>query len=375
MTNATYEVHPVIKGNVVKNHNPVGIAMNMKEDLDLLEGTKQDLLGKTVLVLGCSTGYGLASRQVLAMRGASTVGVAFERPVSAGMSNIEEFESQIGNYVPTSKHKTFMGDCFTNTMKGSVCVYLIQNKLKLSEVVYSVASGRRIKNDAPLVNGKPQYTFSNLGAIGKEVTGLTLDLETETIFEVTLPALSDQQISDTITVMGGQDWVEWIENLATLNLLTKGSNTYALSYVGTDINADLYRDGSLGAAKDSLLEAKAYIEKHKLTNPEVVVCRALVTRASAYIPSFAPYIMALEEIHREVSWLETPLDQMEEMFISCDYDNKGRLRVDSLETDEDVQKGVKGLLDNLTPDNFKETVAFDLFKKEILKQNGFRDDA
>jgi enoyl-[acyl-carrier protein] reductase/trans-2-enoyl-CoA reductase (NAD+) len=367
-------IKPIIVGNVVKNHNPVGIALNMKEDLELLVGTEQDLSGKTVLVLGCSTGYGLAARQVLAMRGANTVGIAFERPVSAGMSNIEEFEGQIGNYIKGSHHKTFMGDCFTDTMKGTVCAYLIKNKLQLSEVVYSVAAGRRIKNGAPLIDGKPQYTFSSLGAIGKEVTGLTLDLETETMFETTLPALSDQQIKDTVTVMGGEDWAEWIENLSTLNLLTKDSTTYALSYVGTDLNAELYRDGSLGAAKDNLLEAKAYMEKHNLTKPEVVVCRALVTRASAYIPSFAPYIMALEQVHRELGLLETPLDQMISMFSFYNHDDKNRLRIDEFETHTEVQNQVAELLSKLTPDNFKETVAYDLFKKEILKQNGFRDD-
>ena len=365
-------IKPIFKGNVMMNHNPVGIALNIQEDLESLQYREQDLLGKTVLVLGSSTGYGLSARMVLAMRGANTIGVAFERPVSAGMRNIEGFEKQIKGYVPTTIHKTFIGDCFSNDMKDTVYEFLIGNNLQLSEVVYSVASGRRIREDLPLIDNKAQFTFSHLGAVGQEVTGLTLDLETETMYEMTLPPLSEQQVADTVTVMGGEDWEIWLGEMSFLSLLTKDCTTYALSYVGTDLNAALYRDGSLGAAKDDLLRAKDVIENVWGVKSEVVVCRAVVTRASAFIPNFAPAIMALEQVHRELGMLETTLDQMKKMFICEDYDDLGRMRLDGYETMVEVQDEMKVLLEKLTPENFKEVVAYDLFKSEILKQNGFR---
>lgn len=361
---------PIFKGNVMRNFNPEGIALNMTEDLQrAIQCNDYDSEGKWALVIGASTGYGLAARQVLAARGFNTIGVAFERDQSAGAENVVQFEEQVLDYFPESQHVTFMGDCFTTEMKRRVINFLNSKNARLSELVYSVASGRRINEQTG------EVVFSSLGAVGKSVTGLTLDLETETVFETTLEPLTDDQVDNTVFVMGGEDWSDWCYYLSSRDCVEKGAKTYALSYEGTDLNADLYRDGSLGAAKADLSTFQHVIKNYTHFTPEVVIARALVTRASAFIPSFAPYIMALEEVHRELGMLETPLDQMCDMCGTDPItikDDKGRVRLDNFETSQFVQRSVKVLLGKLTPENFREVVAYDLYRKEILKQNGFR---
>ncbi|MTI17132.1 trans-2-enoyl-CoA reductase family protein [Rhodobacteraceae bacterium RKSG542] len=377
-------IQPVIKGQVAKTCHPVGCREAVLDQINYVRNAQQIKEGpKKVLVLGSSSGFGLASRVSLAFGGAraDTIGVAFERGPnekgigSAGWYNSLTFREEAEKEGLIAKN--FIGDAFSPDMRRQVVEY-IKNEFggSVDLVIYSLATGVR---PDPKTG---EMIRSSLKTVGSPLTGYTVNLETDALEEGVLDCASEQEIEDTVRVMGGEDWAEWIEFLSDNGVLANGCQTFAYSYIGSDITYRIYHEGTLGRAKKHL-HSTADVLNEKMAEiggtAHVAVCKALVTKASVFIPAMSPYILALFRVMKEMGIHEGCIEQMQRLFSHCVYSGSGHIctdedrliRVDDWELRADVQEKVRKLLDGMDGANFMQVGDYEGYKKDFLNLNGF----
>lgn len=378
-------IEPKFKGPILLTAHPEGCRQAVLQQIDYVKSAAQYEGPKKVLVIGSSSGYGLASRISLAFGGAKadTIGVAYEggpkgkRLGTAGWYNSIVFRQEAEK--AGLQAKNFIGDAFSTEMKNDV-IEFIKNEFggQVDLVVYSLASGRRTDP----IDGTT-YTSALKSTTGG-VTGPTINVSAETLEEQTMDNATEDELKSTVKVMGGEDWELWIKALAEAGVLAEGARTYAYSYVGPEITYGIYKDGTIGAAKRHLEETADRLEEYLSEKVDgsafVTVNKAIVTKASAYIPIFPVYATALFKVMKEKGIHEGCIEQTHRLFADmlygtkCAIDEDRRIRPDNWEMREDVQAEVNAIWEKVTPENFKELTDFAGFKSDFLKLGGFDVD-
>lgn len=374
-------IKPKYKGFICTTAHPVGCKENVTKQIDYLKGQKKFEGAKKVLVIGASAGFGLASRMVLSFcGGASTIGVFFERPftdkrsASSGWYNTAAFEEMAvkeGLYA-----KSINGDAFSNDIKAKTVALIKRDLKEIDLVVYSLASPRRVH---PITG---ETLNSTLKPIDKEYTGKTVDMHTKEVSNVTIQPANQKEIDETVDVMGGEDWRMWMEYLEKENVLAKGVNTIAYSYIGPKLTHPIYKDGTIGKAKDNLQDTCSYLDDFlkKLGGvAHISVNKALVTQASSAIPVVPLYISLVYKIMKEKGLHEDCTKQMYRLFNEMysnelNLDDLGRIRIDNLEMRSDVQEEVDKLWDKVSTSNVEEITDITGYKKEFFNLFGFEVD-
>ena len=372
-------IAPKIRGFICTTAHPEGCASNVRSQIDYVK-SKPALADspKKVLVIGSSTGYGLASRIVPAFGGnAATIGVFFERPGterktgSAGWYNsvaFEEVAHEAGLYA-----KSFNGDAFSNEMKADVIDTIKADLGKVDCVVYSLASPRRTDP----TDGETYKSV--LKPIGAPYSQKNLNTDSGEVDSVAIEPCTDEEIAHTEKVMGGEDWEMWITALDKAGVLADGFSTVAYSYIGPELTFPIYTNGTIGKAKEHLEgSAAAMNEKFGDATAFVSVNKALVTQASSAIPVVPLYISLLYKVMKEAGNHEGCIEQIQRLFadhLANDgapiLDEKKRIRIDDWEMEEPIQTAVADAWGKVTTENLSELSDFSGYKKEFLRLFGF----
>jgi enoyl-[acyl-carrier protein] reductase/trans-2-enoyl-CoA reductase (NAD+) len=376
------KIKQTLTGNVAKNCHPVALQKMVQKQIDYINTVGSIDGAKKVLIIGASSGYGLASRIALAFgSSADTIGVSFEKGPgekglgTAGWYNNIHFKQAAEQQGLIAKN--FIGDAFSDEMRRQVIDY-IRNDFggEIDLIVYSIASGVRTAPDG-------NKYCSTLGVRCDEFSGPGFNLETQALSTQFLSRVTDQQLNETIKVMGGEDWELWVDMLREANVLAVGCKTVAYSYIGPESTYPLYKNGSLGAAKEHLHATAEKLNKKLQAdiNGEayIAVCKAVVTKASAYIPIFPLYISLLYKVMKEKRLHETCIEQMHRLMFTRLYpamgpvitDTERLIRIDDLELRDDVQKEVEHLRVKVTSANFKEISDFSGYLEEFNELSGF----
>jgi enoyl-[acyl-carrier protein] reductase/trans-2-enoyl-CoA reductase (NAD+) len=370
-------IKPKIRGFICTTAHPEGCAEAVKEQVAYVK-SKPPVEGgaKKVLVIGSSMGYGLASRITAAfgMR-AATIGVIYDKPASgnktatAGWYNNEAFEkiaSADGIYA-----KTINGDAFSKETKELVIDLIKKDWGTCDCVIYSLASPRRTTDDGVT------YT-SVLKTIGEEYTNKSLDTRDGSVIKVTVEPATEEEIANTVKVMGGEDWEEWIDALTAAEAIDEKAVTVAYSYIGPELTHPLYKNGSIGKAKEHLAKTAEKLEgKYDGLSAFVAVNKALVTQSSSAIPIVPLYISCLFDVMKEKGIHEGTIEQMYRLFSDkiygkkIDTDDEGFIRMDDLEMRPDIQAAVAAKWEMINTDNAREIADIDGYNKDFLKLFGF----
>lgn len=372
-------IKPRVRGFMCITSHPVGCEANVKNQIDFIKAQPAIDAPKRVLVIGSSTGYGLAARITAAFgSGASTLGIFFEKPGTetkpgtAGWYNsaaFHKYADQEGLY-----GKSINGDAFSDEIKAKTIETIKQDLGQIDLVIYSLAAPRR-------QHPKTGEVFnSTLKPVGKDITMRGINTDKETIQEFSLSAANDQEISDTVAVMGGEDWQMWIDALDEAGVLAEGAKTTAFTYIGEKMTWDLYWDGTIGQAKKDL-DKRVLSIRDKLAarggDARVSVLKAVVTQASSAIPIMPLYLaMLFKEMKRDGSH-EGCIEQLYRLYTECLYsadprtDKEGRLRCDELELRPEVQAVVAAAWAKISTENLAELTDFAGYKEEFLTLFGF----
>ncbi|WP_038178312.1 enoyl-ACP reductase FabV [Vibrio rhizosphaerae] len=376
-------IKPKIRGFICTTTHPVGCEANVKEQIAYTQAQgKIDNAPKRVLVVGSSSGYGLSSRIAAAFGGgAATIGVFFEKPGTekktgtAGFYNAAAFDQcahEAGLYA-----KSINGDAFSHEAKQKAIELIQQDLGQIDLVVYSLASPvRKLPDSGELVR-------SSLKPIGETYTSTAVDTNRDVIIEASIEPATEQEIEDTVTVMGGQDWELWINALDEAGVLAEGCKTVAYSYIGTELTWPIYWDGALGRAKMDLDRAATALNQQLSTkhgSANVAVLKSVVTQASSAIPVMPLYISMVFKKMREEGVHEGCMEQIYRLFNERLYradgqapavDDKNRLRLDDWELREDIQQHCRELWPQITTENLKQLTDYEAYKEEFLKLFGF----
>ncbi len=369
-------IQPKVKGFICTTAHPKGCEANVSEQIHYVQSRGPIANApKRVLVIGASTGYGLASRITAAFGGgASTLGIFFERAAegkrtgTAGWYNAVAFQNaaeKAGLYA-----KNINGDAFSHAVKATAIDTIKADLGQVDLVVYSLASPRRQHPDTGVLHS------STLKPIGKSVTQTGLDTDREIIKTFTLEPAEQKDIDNTIAVMGGEDWEMWIKALSDAGVLAPGCKTTSYTYVGEQITRDIYWDGTIGAAKKDLDRA-ASVLRGKGFDATVSVLKAVVTQSSAAIPVMPLYLALLFRVMKKDGSHEGCIEQIYRLFSECLYNAQPRVdadhrnRVDEKEVRADIQGEVERLWPQVTTENLNEISDFRGFRAEFLKLFGF----
>ncbi|MEC0124699.1 enoyl-ACP reductase FabV [Paenibacillus pabuli] len=376
-------IKPRTRGFICTTSHPVGCAAQVQEQIDYVKSQPKLDGPRNVLVIGASTGYGLASRVVSAFgAGANTIGIyrpsssTEKRTASAGWYNSAAFEKAAEE--AGLKSYSITGDAFANETREKA-VELIRSELgQVDLVVYSVASARRTEpNTGEVFN-------SVLKPIGQSYTNKTVNFHTGEVTSVTIDPASDEEIDQTVAVMGGDDWELWMDALQQGGVLADNATTIAFSYIGPELTHAIYRDGSIGQAKNHL-EATAHKLNDRLSakggRAYLTVAKALVTQSSSAIPVVPLYISALYKVMKEKGLHEGCVEQLQRLFADRLYaggevptDEAGRIRIDDWEMRADVQEEVAKLWNELNTENIYELSDLEGYRKEFFQLFGFETD-
>lgn len=375
-------IEPRTRGFICLTSHPTGCEQNVINQIEYIKSKGKIDGAKKVLVIGSSTGFGLASRITSAFGSeAATIGVFFDKPAtvgrpgSPGFYNTAAFEKQAhkaGLYA-----KSINGDAFSNEIKEQVVNLIKEDLGQVDLVIYSLASpvrkhpetGKRFK--------------SVLKPIGEVFTNKTVDFHTGKVSEISINPAEGEDIENTITVMGGEDWKMWMDALQAENLLAEGATTVAYSYIGPDVTKPVYRNGTIGAAKDDLEKtAFAISDDLKAINGKafVSVNKALVTQASSAIPVIPLYISLLFKVMKEKGIHEGCIEQIQRLYSERLFggdlalDEKGRIRIDDWEMREDVQEEIAELWKSATTENLSEIGDLQGYSDEFFNLFGFKVD-
>ena len=381
----TIESKPILRGNVLMTLNPMGLKQEIQNQIDYVKRQGHYEGPKKVLVLGASSSYGLATRISTAFgAGADTIGVSYDKgPRSEKNLGTPGWYNNIFFRQAAEKEglvaKNFVGDAFSQELKDEVIRYIKEEfGGAVDLVVYSLATGRRTDPET----GETYH--SAIKSIGQEVVGPTINLQKEELYQEVLEPASEEEIEATVKVMGGEDWYAWIKLLKEACVLAQGVQTVIYSYLGSELNRSYYRDGTLGRAKADCDEKAQWIDQELEDlggKAQVVVATAVTTKASAVIPFFPIYCIALYKVMAERGSHETPIMHQDRIYRDMlygdqpEYDDQGRLRPDRWELDPEVQAQTEALIKQIRPDNFKtDLTAYDLLWHEFLNLNGFDVD-
>ncbi|WP_010277416.1 enoyl-ACP reductase FabV [Paenibacillus senegalensis] len=375
-------IKPKFRGFICTTAHPEGCAYNVKEQIAYVKSQGKVKGPRNVLVIGASTGYGLASRIVATFgAGAKTIGVFFEKEASgsrtatAGWYNTAAFEQaarEEGHYAVSIN-----GDAFSDEIKQQTIERIRQDLGEIDLVVYSLASPKRVHPETG------ELFSSVIKPIGQAYTNKTVDFHSAEVTEVTIEPATEQEIEHTIAVMGGDDWERWMKALQDAGVLAEGVVTVAYSYIGPQITHSIYREGTIGRAKDDL-EATAEKLTHLLEGVAgqayVSVNKALVTQSSSAIPVVPLYISLLFKVMKEKGLHEGTIEQMYRLFAQRLYtgsasdlslDDRNRIRIDDWEMKEEVQEEVAKLWNQVETDNIRDISDIDAFRQDFFRLFGF----
>nr|WP_286086879.1 enoyl-ACP reductase FabV [Halomonas sp. S3-1-1] len=380
-------IKPKVRGFICTTTHPKGCEANVREQIEATRarGLDKSQGPKKVLVIGASSGYGLAARVTAAFGyGADTLGVFFEKPGTekkpgtAGWYNsaaFDKFAKEEGLY-----SKAINGDAFSHEAREKAIELIKQDLGQVDLVVYSLASPVRKLPDTG------ELKRSSLKPIGETYRATAIDTNKDTIIEAEVEPATQTEIDDTITVMGGEDWELWMNALAEADVLAPGAKSVAFSYIGTEITWPIYWHGALGKAKEDLDRAATAIDDalgETGGQANVAVLKSVVTQASAAIPVMPLYIAMVYRIMKEQGVHEGTIDQLNRLFGERLYadksaqglDEMGRFRLDDWELRDDVQKACQDLWPEVTSENLFEITDYAGYKHEFLKLFGFeRED-
>lgn len=374
-------IKPKIRGFVCVTAHPTGCARHVQNQIDVVKAGGPVKDGpKNVLIVGSSTGYGLASRIAAAFgSGANTLGVFFERPsqkgkpASAGYYNTAAFTEAAeaaGLYAGNIN-----GDAFTHEVKMAAIDKIKANMEKIDLVVYSLAAPRRTDPETG------EVYKSALKPVGDAFTCKNLDTDKKIVNEITIEPAADEDILGTRKVMGGEDWELWIDALTRADVLEPGATTVAYSYLGPEVTWPIYKNGTIGLAKEHLQQSASRIDailKIDRGRAFVSVNKAVVTQASSAIPVVPLYISLLYKLMRERGTHEDCIEQMDRLFrkqmyggSALDFDDAGRVRMDDLEMDPALQAEIAAIWPTITTENLEAKIAFSIYQQEFLRLFGF----
>ena len=378
-------IGPKIRGFICTNAHPTGCLKNVQSQIDLakkdIESTENT---PNILVIGASTGYGLASRIALTWGyGANTIGVFFERPPSGNKTGSTGYYNSAAFHQMAAQDKftaiSINGDAFSDQIKQKTIDQIQEHFGQIDLVVYSLASPRRIHPKTGVDHR------SVLKPVGDPCTGKTIDLTNENITNITIDPATNEEIADTIAVMGGEDLDFWVELLLSEDLLAPRANIVAYSYIGPQITDQIYSSGTIGLAKADLEQRINAIDTRLLDQINgrayLSVNKAVVSQASAAIPIVPLYISILYQIMDAKNLNEKPIDQMIRLF--SEYlgpglvpvvDKNRRIRMDDRELRPDVLAEVNEKWSLVNNDNFHELADFEGYKKSFRNLFGFEVD-
>ncbi len=377
------KITPSIRSNIFINAHPIGCQEFVKRQIDEVM-TFADFKGpKNVLIIGGSSGYGLASRIALAFKGnANTINISFESPPkgkrsgTAGWWNNVFFQA----YAKETKnlHKDFIGDAFSTGMQNEVIDYLKTNNIVIDLVIYSLAAGAR-KDE------KTGETIrSHIKTIGGASEGKTIDVAKRRVEPLIVDDATPEEISETIFVMGGSGWKSWIEALHHANIIAQGAKTISYTYIGGPTTEKIYRKGTLGKAKEDL--EKTAKDLHRLLAEKyqgealISSSKAVVTKASVFIPQMPIYVSCLYDVMMRSQLHESIVKHKYRLYKDMVYglnrvtDDEGRIRVDHYEMQEDVQKETVAMMFSLSDEALFKLNGTDTFFKEFYQIHGFAFD-
>lgn len=373
-------IKPRVRGFLCITTHPAGCEANVQHQIDYVKAQGQIEGGpRRVLVIGASTGYGLASRISAAFgSGASTLGVFFEKegtekkPGTAGWYNsaaFHKFAERDGLYA-----KSINGDAFSNEIKAKTIETIKADLGEVDLVVYSLAAPRRQHPDTGVVYN------STLKPIGGDATQKGVNTDKQEVQDFHLEAATQEEIDNTVAVMGGEDWQMWIEALDEAGVLADGAKTTAYTYIGEKLTWDIYWHGTIGAAKKDLDKRVIAIRERlaaKGGDARVSVLKAVVTQASAAIPAMPIYLALLFKVMKARGVHEGCIEQVDGLFRDSLYgsaptlDDEGRLRADGKELDPAVQAEVEALWQDINTETLHELSDFVGYKREFLQLFGF----
>lgn len=379
-------IHPKIRGFICTTAHPIGCATNVKRQIEYVQSNGQIEGGaKKVLVIGSSQGFGLASRISSTFTcGADTLGIFFEKPpkgvkpASAGWYQTAAFEEEatkVGRYC-----KSINGDAFSQEIKDLTIKTIKEDLGQVDLVIYSLAAPRRTHP----VSGE---TFNSTLKPREEIyRNKTVNSNTGEVSQIELPTASEEEIANTIAVMGGEDWKMWMDALSEAGVLSDKAMTVAYSYLGPEVTKPIYANGTIGAAKrhleDTGLELDKFMQEKYQGRAFVSVNKALVTQASSAIPVIPLYISLLYKVMKRLGVHEGCIEQIDRLYrerlFTADgeipVDEVGRIRVDDWELREDVQAEVMKAWKVIETENFKELADYDGYLEEFLALFGFGYD-
>lgn len=369
-----------MRGFICLTSHPKGCEQNVKNQIEYIKSKGKINGPKRVLVIGASTGFGLASRITSAFGAdASTIGVFFEKPPSEGKTaspgwyNSAAFEQEAhkeGLYA-----KSINGDAFSKEVKQQTIDMIKADLGQVDQIIYSLASPVRMHPVTGVLHR------STLKPIGGTFTNKTVDFHTGKVSDVSIEPANEEDIANTVTVMGGEDWMMWIDAMKEAGVLADGLTTIAYSYIGPEVTEAVYRKGTIGRAKDHL-EATAFEITDKLKDINgkgyVSVNKALVTQASSAIPVIPLYISLLYKIMKAEGIHEGCIEQIQRLYADRLYtgipvptDDKGRIRIDDWEMRDDVQERIAKLWKESTTESLVELGDLAGYKQDFLNLFGF----
>ncbi len=376
-------IKPKIRGFICTTTHPVGCEKNIQTQIEYTKKQGKIQNGpKRVLVIGSSAGYGMSSRIAAAYGSdASTIGVFFEKPAterkpgSAGWYNSAAFEKQAkadGLYA-----KSINADAFSHETKAKVIELIKEDLGQIDAIIYSVAAPvRKLPDTGEVIR-------SSLKPIGATYVATAIDTNKDCIIEASVEPATEEEVANTVTVMGGQDWELWLSALGEAGVLAQGVKTVAYSYIGTELTWPIYWDGALGQAKIDLDRASTAIQEQLAPlNGEayVSVQKSVVTQASSAIPVMPLYISMVFKIMKEKGLHEGCMEQIHRLFTAQLYkedasapttDDARRLRLDDWELRDDVQQACKDLWPTITTENLFDLTDYKEYKEEFLQLFGF----
>ena len=374
---------PRVRGFICLTAHPEGCAAHIREQIAHVKSRKPLQGGpKSVLVIGASTGYGLSSRIAAAFgSGAATLGIFFERPAEGDKPASPGWYNTVAFHEEARKAKlkavSINGDAFSPELKTQV-IEAIKAKMpngKIDLIVYSLASPRR-------TDPKTGETHKSvLKPVGQSFHAKNLDTDRKVVNDVTLEAATPEDVHNTVKVMGGEDWELWMEALDSAGVLSEGAQTVAYSYIGPQVTWPIYKDGTIGKAKENLEQAgqriDAILKMHR-GRAFVSVNKAVVTQASSAIPVVPLYVSLLFKVMKPAGTHEGCIEQIQRLFEkqmyngnALEFDDAGRVRLDDLEMKPEIQKAVFDVWPKVTTETLDTYGDFAGYQSDFLKNFGF----
>ncbi len=375
-------IKPKVRGFVCVTAHPTGCAAHIQQQIDHVKAGGPIQGGpKNVLVIGASTGYGLASRITAAFgSGAATLGIFYERPSEDGRPATPGWYNSIAVTRAAQAAGLYAGnlngDAFSDEIKRQALAMIARDMGPIDLVVYSLASPRRIHPKTGAVHK------SVLKPLGAPYTNKTVDTDKGIVSEITIEPANDAEAADTVAVMGGEDWEMWMQALSDAKLLAPGATSMAYSYIGPIHTWPIYKDGTIGRAKVDLERAARAIDAKLKANGDgrafISVNKALVTQASSAIPVVPLYISILYKVMKAKGTQEGCIEQMQRLFAtqlyhgnSVKFDSEGRARVDDWEMRPEIQNAISDIWPKVTTENLAQLTDIDGYRTEFLKLFGF----